>query len=298
MTKLIPRSKIQQKINSFQKGNKIREKIRFPFDRSTIDDIEGIDYIERDLTMKELYPNTTELYDKDRNFVQKRDSIDMSKVIPYIQKKEIVLTHAGDLTGITLSTNLLDSIAKYAKIHNYPVMKAISIPATETGLGIFPSYTGLTPKEMNYFRNKGGSFKAQGYVTPTDLFNNHNYFISPEREVMNAVLKGKYHDSTGARDSYIDSNEVPTADHVSDSYRQNWYNYFNQNVEDRIKNSGKPKKRIGLYRENMDPYEHTFRYAESGRYNPGDPNWETRRAKRERELRSSPEIQEWLKSTK
>lgn len=298
MTKLIPRYKILQRINSFQKGSKIREKIRFPFNKSTINDIEGIDYIERDLTMKELYPNTTELYDRDRNFVQKRDSIDMSKVIPYIPEKEVVLTNAGDLTGVTLSTNLLDSIAEYAKVYNYPVMKAISIPATETGLGIFPSYTGLTPSEMNQYRNSGGNFKAQEYVTPTDLFNDHNYFISPEREVMNVVLKGKYHDSTGSRDSYINTNEVPTASHIFDSPRQNWYNFFNQNVEDRIKNSGKPKKRIGLYKENMDPYEHAFKYAESGRYNSGDPNWEARRAKREQELLSSPEIQEWLKSIK
>lgn len=297
MTKLVPRSKLQQKINKFQKG-KIIEKIKAPFNVSRANDIEGIDYVWRDLTMKEVYPSTVKLYDRDRDFIQKRDSIDMSKVIPYIPEKEIVLTNAGDLNGVTVSTNLLDSIAKYAKKYNYPIMKALSIPAVETGLGIFPSYTKLTPSEMNWYRNKGGNFKRQEYVTPTDLFNDHNYFISPEREVMNIILKGTFHDSTGARDSYINTNEAPTAPSIDSPEFSIWRDYFNQDIENRIKDSGKPKKRVGLYKEDIDPYEHAFKYAESGGYNPGDSTWESRRAKRELELSGSPEIQKWLKSVK
>lgn len=295
MVKLVPRSKIQQKLNSFQEGSKIREKIRAPFNVSTINDIEEVDYISRDSTMEELYPNTVRLYDKDRDFVQKRDSIDMSKVIPYIPEKEITLTNAGNLTGVTLSTNMLDSIAKYAKRYNFPIMKAISIPATETGLGMFPSYTKLTPHYMNYYRKVGGNFKQNSYVTPTDLFNDHNYFISPEREIMNVILKEHFYDSTGARDSYINTNEAPTSSHIANS---SWSNYFNSSIEDKIGKAGRTKERTGLYTENMDPYEHAFRYMKLGRYNSGDSNWEFRRAKREQELSNSPEIQEWIKSIK
>jgi len=55
--------------------------------------------------------------------------------IPFIKDKEITLTNAGLYTGAKLSTNLLDSIAKYAKISGLPLKTAVGLVAKETSLG-------------------------------------------------------------------------------------------------------------------------------------------------------------------
>ena len=47
--------------------------------------------------------------------------------IPFIKEKRRTLTNAGLATGAVLSENMLDSIAKYAKIEGLPIKTAFIV---------------------------------------------------------------------------------------------------------------------------------------------------------------------------
>lgn len=78
-----------------------------------------------------------ELYDvlssKMKNLQKKTNSGNIA--IPYIAEKNIKLTNAGKLTGAEFSTNMLDSIAKYAARAKLPIKQAIGLAAQESSLG-------------------------------------------------------------------------------------------------------------------------------------------------------------------
>jgi hypothetical protein len=64
--------------------------------------------------------------------MQKKDS---AGIIPYIPEKAIKLTNAGKDTGVTFSTNLLDSIAKYSNITDLPLKSALGLAGQESTFG-------------------------------------------------------------------------------------------------------------------------------------------------------------------
>ena len=82
---------------------------------------------------------------KIRKFDQERDITDQKGVIPFIPEKAITLTNASKDTGVTLSTNLLDSVAKYAKIADLPLSSALGLAGQESTFG--KGY-GVEAKEM------------------------------------------------------------------------------------------------------------------------------------------------------
>lgn len=60
--------------------------------------------------------------------------------IPYIKEKEIKLSKAGKLTGIKLTTNQLDSIAKYANKVGLPIKTALGLVGQESAFGNYFGY--------------------------------------------------------------------------------------------------------------------------------------------------------------
>ena len=55
--------------------------------------------------------------------------------IPFIENKRVTLSDAGLATGAIISTNLLDSIAKYAEQTGLPIKTALGLATKESTLG-------------------------------------------------------------------------------------------------------------------------------------------------------------------
>lgn len=123
------------------------------------------------------------------NYIQDRQNLRISKggdktwsyAIPYLKEKEIKLTGTNGHNGWKVSTNALDSIAKYAGMVGVDEVQAIGLPFQETGKGNhfgFKMYDPAKTKEeeeanrallnSEYFRNFG--------IIPAENFvNDHEY---------------------------------------------------------------------------------------------------------------------------
>ena len=74
--------------------------------------------------------------------------------IPYIKEKEIKLSKAGKLTGIKLTTNQLDSIAKYANKVGLPIKTALGLVGQESAFGNYFGYEN-NAKFLNEYHKQG-----------------------------------------------------------------------------------------------------------------------------------------------
>lgn len=74
--------------------------------------------------------------------------------IPYIKEKEIKLSKAGKLTGTKLTTNQLDSIAKYANKVGLPIKTALGLVGQESAFGNYFGYAN-NAKFLNEYHKQG-----------------------------------------------------------------------------------------------------------------------------------------------
>lgn len=127
--------------------------------------------------------------------------------LPFINEKAIVIN------GNVLSTNMLDSIAKYTGIHNanpilaeYPlkskktgkslgtprrisIEEAIGLPLNETNGGAQPRV--LIDKSSNPRAVSNANYaKAFGYIAPEYFINNYHYTDTPVNKNTEALLDG------------------------------------------------------------------------------------------------------------
>ncbi len=87
---------------------------------------------EINLHRKQLWDNIISLQ---KQYAKQMQKIDSAGIIPYIPEKAIKLTNAGKDTGVTFSTNLLDSIAKYSNITDLPLKSALGLVGQESTFG-------------------------------------------------------------------------------------------------------------------------------------------------------------------
>ena len=115
------------------------------------------------------------LYSKKRhNLSNQQQEKAHNQRIPFIEDKQITLTDAGKLTGATLSTNMLDSLAKYGAITGLPVQSAIGLAGQESTFGTVSGY--LTPYDIN----------------PSHLVNDHAYANNPYADLIDTALRKAY----------------------------------------------------------------------------------------------------------
>ena len=71
-------------------------------------------------------------------------------MIPFIEEKAITLSNAGKDTGVRLSTNMLDSIAKYADKADISLQDALGLAGQEStfGKGYFLDQSAITPSVL------------------------------------------------------------------------------------------------------------------------------------------------------
>ena len=208
-----------------------------------------------------------EIKSKQRTFDQERTDTDRAGAIPYLSEKSITLTNAGKDTGVTLSTNVLDSIAKYAKNAELSLFSALGLAGQESTFG------------------KGYNVEAKE-ILPSILVSNWNYgnpygradrSENPYLGLWNAANK-----KVNGYQGYYDSNQ----DFIYDQK-------FIDVLKGGLPYADKQAKRL---RTDIPVLEHAFRKYKSGQYNPNDPNHTRMVEERGKALMKSPEIQKWLKT--
>lgn len=243
-------------------------------------------------TIKKLvndYYNTNVVLHNDREFVKGRDTTDKSLSIPFIEDKKIKLTNAGKSSGAVISTNLLDSVAKHAAKYNIPFEEAIGIPAYETKLGNYKPYTAIkTKQQYNEVKKKypEGYYSSAGSITPTELYNDHNYFIGPYRGDINAKINVSPMFRIGSPKHYIRPWDITDPNLDNDVYNKENEEYFKSRIPSLMK---KEKD----YPIDRDPYEHAVMRAREGKYNTGDKKWKENAREAGRDIMNSPEVRNW-----
>lgn len=223
-------------------------------------------------------------------FERKSNEINATDLtIPFIEDKKVKLTNAGLATGAVLSTNLLDSIAKYATIEGLPIKTAIGLATKESTLGN-PTY--------DRTRNKlTSSDNPIAKVTRTEQYINDGQDIDAY-----ALLNF----NKGRENPYSDAIQIATSKASKlvqkEGYtptNNEYYNRYDQLVDSILKageryadrQASKIEKRGNILQE-------AFKYYKNhpNNYNPGQSNYQELVNRRADEVWNSPEIQEWYKN--
>lgn len=244
--------------------------------------------IKQDLEHYKKYPYASSLITRNRIDDQKRYEKDESLRIPADYSKMITLSEAGKSTGITVTKNMLDSLAYRGGRAQADTVRVLGVPAQETGLGKFEGTTYITPRQIRqdeeYYkidRSENPSyFIREGGVNPTELMNNHYYYASSaDQEALGAISRktGAGHDtSNGNIMANIGYNEITPE--VEEEAKKTWRYTTNKRAK-----------------ENLDvhPLEQAYELDKTGNYNLGISNHNTLVQTRGEELWNSPEIQQW-----
>ena len=205
--------------------------------------------------------------------------------IPYIKEKEIKLTNAGKLTGTKLTTNQLDSIAKYANKVGLPIKTALGLVGQESAFGNYFGYAN-NAKFLNEY-HKQGEMNRDIFGIPA--YNIVNY----ERLLPNKIP------------TLVDDNAI------NDKYAKRGINKFgypaviNGDELDKLKVQheaypGLAKKRAKFWKDIKVPtLELAFKAYKDhpNLYNAGNPNQQNLVNNKANDVWGSPEIQKWYRTS-
>ena len=202
--------------------------------------------------------------EKAKNFQYLRNLTNEQGIIPFIEEKAIRLSNAGKDTGVRLSTNMLDSIAKYADKADIPLQDALGLAGQESTFG-------------------KGYFLDQHPITPSVLVSDWNYsddLLSADR----------------TENPYIGLMRTAQRKYDSGGYDESGrFMIYNPDyikaLQGGLPFADKEAKRL---RTDIPVLEHAFKKFKSGKYNPGDPNHTQMVKDRGEALMQSPEIQKWI----
>lgn len=186
------------------------------------------------------------------------------RIIPYLEDKDIVLTHPDKNKkfkdrGAAFSTNMLDSIAKYANAANLPLKSALGLVGQESTFG-----KGRYGKQMD---------NPAEYLISNWAWSDQN----PYNELLKIAQNKSYlpHiDSNG--NEYWERDEKMYYEILSKGLR-----YADNQAKIRLENL-------------QHPLQHGFELYKSGKYNLGDPRHTQMVEERGDMLMESPEIQKWM----
>ena len=200
----------------------------------------------------------------------KSDALDAKKYkdenIPFIEDKAVKLTNAGRATGAVLSTNMLDSIAKYSDITDLPLKRAIGLATKESTLG-----------------NPTSDLSRWGIASKQTI--NKGYDINPEH----LVSYWKYRERNPFRRLISSIRDRIQANRIARSDRRKYLRWEENSADKQARdyekyNTGPVlKAAFSYYRD----------YPE--RYNPGQKNYRQMVDTVGDEVWGSPEIQKWYK---
>lgn len=179
------------------------------------------------------------------------------QTIPFIKDKYIRLSKAGDLTTAKLSTNMLDSLAKYGALAGIPIETAIGLAAQETTFG-----------------------KGEGDGTPQDV--DPMYLVNDYAYVPNAYNSLIYTADKKAFNGDYSAKTYKILKALRDNFIEKGIPYAEKQLRKQIEE-----------RKNKSLLQHAFEYFKQGKYNLGDPNHTKDVQDAGKAAFNSPEIQKW-----
>lgn len=205
--------------------------------------------------------------------------------IPYIKEKEIKLSKAGKLTGIKLTTNQLDSIAKYANKVGLPIKTALGLVGQESAFGNYFGYAN-NARFLNEY-HKQGEMNRDIFGIPTYNIVNYERLLPDKIPTM------------------VDDNAI------NHRYAKRGINKFgypaiiNDKELDRLKVEheaypGLAKKRAKFWKDIKVPtLELAFKAYKDhpNLYNAGNPNQQNLVNNKANDVWGSPEIQKWYRTS-
>lgn len=205
--------------------------------------------------------------------------------IPYIKDKEIKLTNAGKLTGTRLSTNQLDSIAKYASKVGLPIKTALGLVGQESAFGNYFGYAN-NAKNLNTYNTQSKEIRDK-YGIPTYKIVNYENLI-PERTPTNvddfAINKryGKRNVTDFGMPTITNGDELDKLKVQHEAY------------------PALQRKRSKFWRDINTPtlqlaFEHYKISPQT--YNAGNPNQQNLVNSKANDVWRSPEIQKWYRTS-
>lgn len=205
--------------------------------------------------------------------------------IPYIKDKEIKLTNAGKLTGTRLSTNQLDSIAKYASKVGLPIKTALGLVGQESAFGNYFCYAN-NAKDLNTYNTQSKEIRDK-YGIPTYKIVNYENLI-PERTPTNVddfAINKRY----GKRN--VTGFGMPTITNGDELDKL------------KVQHEAYPalqRKRSKFWRDINTPtlqlaFEHYKISPQT--YNAGNPNQQNLVNSKANDVWRSPEIQKWYRTS-
>lgn len=205
--------------------------------------------------------------------------------IPYIKEKEIKLTNAGKLTGARLSTNQLDSIAKYASKAGLPIKTALGLVGQESAFGNYFGYAN-NAKDLNTYNTQSKEIRDK-YGIPTYKIVNYENLI-PERTPTNVddfAINKRYGKRT------VTGFGFPTIVNGEELDRL------------KVKHESYPalqRKRSKFWRDiNIPILQLAFEHYKNSpqTYNAGNPNQQNLVNRKADDVWGSPEIQKWYRTS-
>ena len=205
--------------------------------------------------------------------------------IPYIKEKEIKLTNAGKLTGARLSTNQLDSIAKYASKAGLPIKTALGLVGQESAFGNYFGYAN-NAKDLNTYNTQPKEVRDKYGIPAYKIVNYEN--LIPERTPTNVddfAINKRY----GKRS--VTGFGFPTITNGEELDRL------------KIQHEAYPalqRKRSKFWRDINTPtlqlaFEHYKTSPQT--YNAGNPNQQNLVNNKANDVWGSPEIQKWYRTS-
>ena len=221
---------------------------------------------------------------REREFEAAKNKSDNER-IPYIKEKEIKLSKAGKLTGIKLTTNQLDSIAKYANKVGLPIKTALGLVGQESAFGNYFGYAN-NAKFLNEY-HKQGEMNRDIFGIPT--YNIVNY----ERLLPDKIP------------TLVDDNAINDKYAKTGINKFGYSNVINGDELDKLKVQheaypGLAKKRAKFWKDIKVPtLELAFKAYKDhpNLYNAGNPNQQNLVNNKANDVWESPEIQKWYRTS-
>lgn len=188
------------------------------------------------------------IIDRQNLRVSKGGSTTWKYAIPYLKEKEIILTGTKDHQGMKISTNALDSIAKYAGMVGVDKIQALGLPFQETAKGnhfgfkMYEHPKNEEEREANrallnaeYFRNFG-IIPAENFVNNHEYidggYNNGNPIIdrSPLQHAFEHYNLGRYNpgDPNHTRDVTKSGEDVWRSPEIQKWWKESGQKFYNQ----------------------------------------------------------------------
>ena len=291
------RSEFKERLKQYKKAREENPGLKYWEWRNAVSTEENPIYYSEleDLNnqLSEIEPLLNERKNIEQALINKRQELSEKHKVPYLKDKEITLTNAGSMTGARLTTNLLDSIAKYANKTGLSLQEAVGLAAQETTFG----------QNIRLFNKIYNNSNYDDYYVE-DILSDWRYKSKDVNEYLEKKLNTPSAEAARLQKESFDYGMSKTNRMSAEEYEKSRILHKReqlQRAKDQINfiinNYNDFEKAWSDYEtKTVPPFEHAFQYYKTGKYNSGDPTHTDMVKLKGAEVMQSPEFKNWFKN--